>query len=132
MGGCDGGQINAVNDLYIDVNVTLLGTNTAEAITFNSNGNTIYFNGLFSGNGGFNLIGGSTMEISTPGNACSGTINIANGSTLMLTANDALPNAKIYVEAGATLDCGGFSQTTAGIYGPGAVINFPGTLIILR
>ena len=131
LGGCiDGGEIRAVTDIYITVDATLVGTNN-NAITFNSNGNTIYFSGKFNGTGGFNLTGGGTMEISTSDSSCEGQINITDGSTLKLCADDSLPNATVYVGEGCTLDFCGYSQEIGGVYGPGKVI-YPGTLIILR
>jgi autotransporter-associated beta strand protein len=139
LGGCNGGQINAVTNLYIDVDVTLLGTNSTEAITFNNNGNTIYFSGECTGPGGFNLIGGGTMEISSSNNSSAGDIFVNEG-TLRLSADDALTNAIVYVASGATLDLGGHNQTIGGVRSSGSVINGTynptrynqGTVIIFR
>jgi len=139
LGGCNGGQINAVTNLYIDVNATLLGTNSMEAITFNNNGNTIYFSGEFTGPGGFNLIGDGTMDISSSNSSSAGDIFVKEG-TLKLSADDALTNAIVYVSAGAILDLGGHNQTIGGVRSNGSVINGTynptrydqGTAIILR
>ncbi|MDA3924088.1 MAG: hypothetical protein PF904_05250 [Kiritimatiellae bacterium] len=131
LGGCeDGGEIRAVTNIYITVDATLVGTND-NAITFNSNGNTIYFSGQFNGTGGFNLTGGGTMEISTSDSTCNGQINVTDGSTLKLCADNSLPNATVYVGEGSTLDFCEYGQNIGGVYGPGKVI-YPGTLIILR
>ena len=128
--GGSGGEIEAVTDIYITVDATLYGTNNT-AVTFNSNGNTIYFTGELQGNGGFNVTGGGTMVISSANNPCDGKIRITDGSTLKLCVDDTLPNATVYVGAGSTLDFCGYGQKIGGVYGPGKVI-YPGTLIILH
>ncbi|HEX7654287.1 MAG TPA: autotransporter-associated beta strand repeat-containing protein, partial [Verrucomicrobiae bacterium] len=74
-----GGTVGAYAGWSSSLNMTLTGSNGP--VTFDTAGNLIHLTGILSGPGGFNLIGGGSLELNG-GNSYTGDVNV-NGATLV-------------------------------------------------
>lgn len=130
LGGGKGGTIHAWGtNTSITVTATLMGTNEAEAVTFDTGTNRIVVGRALAGDGGFNKVGAGDLLIT---NACTyvgvgrvkvGAVRFAHGGCVAGTLETAADGAVDL--SGATMACGTFAGVGVvvnGVLGAGATL----------
>lgn len=136
LGGGTGGVIRAKSSFSSALNMSLLGTNAAEAVTFEApEGGSVTLSGILSGNGGFNKAGSGLLTLTTSAETCTGPATVKAGTLALSVPNQLQTSTAVTVDAGASLDLGATTQVinlggrgsvTNGWTGEASVIN-PGT-----